>query len=264
MDARIYERMAEVEEHHWWFASRRTIVEEILRGLALPKDAAILEAGCGTGGNFRMLARHGHVHAMEPSEAARVAASSLGLATVEPGSLPDSIPFPGQSFDLVLMTDVLEHLDDDRASLRELRRRLKPGGWLLLTVPALSWMWSAHDVSHQHRRRYHSAALREVVEAAGYQVRYLSYYNFLLFPMIAGARMVQHVLGASSDGHDLRMPSARVNGLLKRVFSSERHFLGSWSAPIGVSLILLAQARDQNHQQNHPEDDLTALAGKKP
>ena len=93
MDPRIYERMAEVEEHHWWFASRRDIVEKILGRLGLPKDAAILEAGCGTGGNFPILARHGQVHAMEPFAAARVSAASLGVAKVAPGSLPDEIPF---------------------------------------------------------------------------------------------------------------------------------------------------------------------------
>ncbi len=249
MDARIYERMAEVEEHHWWFASRRAIVEKMLAGLGLPQHAAILEPGCGTGGNFAMLARHGLVHAMEPSASARAAASALGLAQVANGSLPNNIPFADISFDLVVMTDVLEHLDDDLGSLRALRRRLKPEGWLLLTVPALSWMWSEHDVSHHHRRRYHASQLREVVEAAGYQVSYLSYYNVLLFPMIAGARMVQRITGSASEGHDLRMPSRRINSLLEGVFSWERHFLGSWSVPIGVSLILLAQAGNHEHGQ---------------
>jgi SAM-dependent methyltransferase len=242
MDARIYERMAEIEDRHWWFASRRAIVDELLNGLGLPPDANILEPGCGTGGNFRMLSRHGRVHGVEPSEQARVAASSLGVAEVASGSLPESIPFAGMNFDLVLMTDVLEHLDDDVASLRELRRRLKPGGWLLLTVPAFAWMWSEHDESHHHRRRYQAAQLRRVVTDAGYDVRYLSYYNTLLFPMIAGARIVQRLTGASSEGHDLRLPSPRVNSLLQTVFSSERYLLGSWSMPFGVSLIVLAKA----------------------
>ena len=241
MDPRIYERMAEVEERHWWFASRRDIVEKILGQIDLPKDAAILEAGCGTGGNLRMLAQHGRVHAMEPFEPARAAASSIGVAEVASGSLPDSIPFADMTFDLVLMTDVLEHLNDDVASLVALRGRLKPGGWLLVTVPALSWMWSEHDVAHHHQRRYHAARLRHVVEAAGYAVRYVSYYNFLLFPVIASARVVQRFMGGGSEGHDLRMPSPPMNSLLRWLFSSERHFLGSWSAPFGVSLILLAQ-----------------------
>lgn len=242
MDARIYDRMAEVEERHWWFASRRDIVEKILGRLGLPKDAAILEAGCGTGGNLKMLAHHGRVYAMEPFEAARTIASSLGAAKIADGSLPNEIPFADLSFDLILMTDVLEHLDDDVASLVALRQRVKPGGWFLATVPALSWMWSEHDVAHHHRRRYHAARLRQVVETVGFEVRYLSYYNFLLFPVIAGARVMQRILGASSEGHDLKMPSASINNLLKGLFSSERYFLGSWSVPFGVSLIVLAQS----------------------
>jgi SAM-dependent methyltransferase len=241
MDARIYERMAEVEERHWWFASRREILEKILSQIGLPKDSAILEVGCGTGGNFPLLAQYGSVHAMEPFEQARAAANSRGMAKVTAGSLPDDIPFAGKSFDLILMTDVLEHLDDDVASLAALRRRLKPGGWLLVTVPALSWMWSEHDVIHHHRRRYHATRLREMVGTAGFQVRYVSYFNFLLFPVIAATRVIERVIGAGSEGHDLRMPSAPMNSLLKTVFASERHLLGSWSAPFGVSLMVLAQ-----------------------
>ena len=144
------------------------------------------------------------------------------------------------------MTDVLEHLDDDVASLTALRRRLKPKGWMLLTVPALSWMWSEHDVMHQHRRRYHATRLREMVGTAGFQVHYISYFNFLLFPVIAATRMMQRVIGAGSEGHDLRMPSPRMNSLLKTVFASERLLLGSWSSTFGVSLMLLAQANGKS------------------
>jgi SAM-dependent methyltransferase len=250
MDPRIYERMAEVEERHWWFASRREILEKLLDRLGLAKGSSILEVGCGTGGNFSMLARYGSVYAMEPFEQARVAANSRGLAKVASGSLPNDIPFPDISFDLILMTDVLEHLDDDLASLIALRSRLKPGGWLLVTVPALSWMWSGHDVIHHHRRRYHAERLRQMVDASGYQLRYLSYFNFLLFPVIAATRVVERVIGAGSEGHDLRMPSAAMNRLLKTVFSSERHLLGSWSAPFGVSLLVLAQAASISNGAN--------------
>lgn len=250
MDARIYERMAEVEERHWWFASRRGILEKILARLELAKDSAILEVGCGTGGNFALLAQHGSVYAMEPFDAARAAANSRGVAKVAAGSLPDDIPFPDVSFDLILMTDVLEHLDDDVASLAALRGRLKPGGWLLITVPALSWMWSEHDVIHHHRRRYHAARLRQMMETAGYHVHYLSYFNFLLFPLIAATRVAERFVGAGSEGHDLRMPSAPVNSLLKKVFGSERYLLGTWSAPFGVSLMVLAQATPTTNGAN--------------
>ena len=124
--------------------------------------------------------------------------------------------------------------------------RLRPGGWLLLTVPAMAWLWSDHDVTHHHRRRYGANELGSLVTAAGFNVTYSSYYNFLLFPLIAGARMLQRVMRpdrAAEDGrHDLAMPSRAVNSMLQRVFSTERYLVGSARIPFGVSLIVIARA----------------------
>jgi len=247
MDPSLYPRMAQVEDAHWWFASRRAIVDRIIARLGLPSDAAILEPGCGTGGNFPMLARRGHLYALDAEESAIGFAQSRGLARVARGSLPDAIPFGDQRFDLVVMTDVLEHLQDQSGALRALHARMRPGGWLLMTVPAMAWLWSDHDVTHHHLRRYRAHEVRELVSAAGFEVNYLSYYNFLLFPLIAGARILQRFSSRASDGanprHDLAMPSAALNSLLKRIFSSERYLVGTSRIPFGVSLIVLARAQ---------------------
>jgi SAM-dependent methyltransferase len=246
MDPSLYPRMAEVEDAHWWFASRRAIVDRILDRLELPADAAILEPGCGTGGNFPMLARRGRLFAIDADQSAIGFARARGLAQIALGSLPDEIPFGDQLFDLVVMTDVLEHLDDQAGALRALRMRLRPGGWLLLTVPAMAWLWSDHDVTHHHRRRYGANELGSLVAAAGFDVTYLSYYNFLLFPVIAGARMLQRAKRpdrAAADGrHDLAMPPRAINSILQRVFSTERYLVGSARIPFGVSLIVIARA----------------------
>ena len=247
MDAALYPRMAEVEDEHWWFASRRAICERMLDRIALPPGAAILEPGCGTGGNFAMLARRGRVFAMDADESALRFAASRGLAELARGSLPANIPFGATRFDLVVMTDVVEHLDDAAGSLRALRARMNPaGGWLLITAPAMPWMWSEHDVTHHHRRRYRAAELRSLVTAAGFTVEYLSYYNFILFPAIAGVRILQRLRPASRNGangrHDLAMPSRAVNAMLLHVFSSERYVVGTLRIPFGVSLIVLARS----------------------
>lgn len=246
MDPSLYPCMAQVEDTHWWFASRRAIVDRIIGRLGLPKDAAILEPGCGTGGNFAMLARHGRVYAMDSNEAALGFSRARGEAEVALGRLPEGIPFGDRRFDLVVMTDVLEHLDDDAGTLRALRERLKPGGWMLATVPAMQWLWSAHDVAHHHVRRYDACGLRTLVNEAGYEVRYLSYYNFILFPAVASIRLLQRATGikAARDGHshDLRMPSRLMNTILLKIFASERYLVGGWSLPFGVSLIVLARA----------------------
>jgi SAM-dependent methyltransferase len=243
MDPPLYPRIAALEDIHWWFSGRRAICERMLNRLALPRDAVILELGCGTGGNFPMLARRGRLYAMDADQTALAFAAERGLAQLARGSLPWEFPFAAQRFDLAVMTDVLEHLDDEHGSLRAVRSSLRPGGRLLLTVPALSWLWSEHDATHHHRRRYNALELRRLLDDCGFAVDYLSYYNFFLFPAIAATRLLQRWRAAapgSTNRHDLTMPPRLVNRVLFGLFSLERFVLGAFHPPIGVSLIAVA------------------------
>lgn len=243
MEPEIYRTMAAVEESHWWFRSRRNIMRELLRRLDLPRDAIILEPGCGTGGNFAMLSEFGRVYAMDSDPDACEFARAKGIATVERGELPSNIPFGDLRPDLVVMTDVLEHLESDRDSLLAIRARLRAGGYLVATVPALPWLWSEHDVSHHHRRRYTAPVLRSLIETTGYKIRLLTYYNFILLPLIAGVRIAQKVLPISSGISDLREHRPMINTLLLRLFSSERYVIDRINVPIGTSLLVVAQKR---------------------
>ena len=242
MDARIYAEMAALEQRHWWFAARRKILDQLISALPLPADAQILEAGCGTGGNLAMLARHGRVYGMEANAQALELAVAKGAGQIAAGRLPDAIPFANQMFDLIALLDVMEHLDEDAAALRALRARLKPDGWLLLTVPAYPFLWSRHDELHHHKRRYVARGLRAVIEGAGYRVQYLSYFNTWLFPLIAAVRLVNPGSGENSGG--LAMPNKFANALLTQIFASERWLLGRVVLPAGVSLLALARIRD--------------------
>jgi len=245
MDPSLYPRMAEVEDTHWWFAARRAICARLLDCLDLPPDSAILEPGCGTGGNFPLLARHGRVFAMDADESALRFATSRKLADLAHGSLPDDIPFVGTNFDLAIMTDVLEHLDDPVGSLRAIHARLKPHGWLLLTVPAMPWLWSDHDLTHHHRRRYYARDLQTNLTTAGFEVTYLSYYNFILFLPIATARMIGRLVRGTREmtngHHDLALPAPLLNRILFQLFAAERKIVGKIRIPSGVSLIALAR-----------------------
>lgn len=241
MEPSIYTLMASLEASHWWFAARRAIAENIIRQLRLPPDANILDAGCGTGGNLAMLSRYGQIHAMELDDQARQMANAKGIARVLSGRLPDEVPYQQEQFDLITLLDVLEHVEDDRNTLGVLGSLLKPGGYLLISVPAFPFLWSTHDEVHHHKRRYFLGELKSKLENAGLEITYASYFNTVLFPLIFGARQLGKLRTNERESGDLTMPHPFINRLLFAVFSSERFVLGRWPLPFGVSAMAIAR-----------------------
>ncbi len=241
MEQQVYSQMAASQGEHWWFVARRRILAAVLhRYVRLPAGARLLEAGCGMGGNLAMLAGFGHVSAFEPdAEARRIVSRESGLQIRE-GRLPDEVPFDAEAFDLVAALDVLEHVEEDSASLATLRNKLRPGGWLVITVPAFSFLWSAHDRIHHHKRRYRKAELVRLASEAGLTPVKVSYFNTLLFPIIAMVRLVKGLLRIDeADGE--AMPGNLVNRCLTALFASERHLLGRVWLPVGVSILMIAR-----------------------
>ncbi len=184
MDSFSYEKMSSVEDTHWWFSARRNIISAVLERLRLPNNTDILEVGCGSGGNLEMFSRFGNVYGVEYDSYALEKARDRGIGDIEQGALPYNLPFEDSSFDLVALLDVLEHIDDDAASLSTLYDRVKSGGVLLLTVPAYQWLWSSHDEIHGHKRRYTRKVLRTLVESSGFTVDRDSHFNSFLFPLV--------------------------------------------------------------------------------
>ncbi|WP_174280485.1 class I SAM-dependent methyltransferase, partial [Sphingomonas bacterium] len=144
------------------------------------------------------------------------------------------------AYDLIAVLDVVEHIADDVAALAAMRERLAPGGAILITVPAHPWMWSAHDVVNHHHRRYTKATLRAAIAAAGLRPERLAYFNSLLFPLAAGARLAGRLTGREDS--DDSPPPGPVNALFERIFRLERHLVGRVPMGPGVSIVTLARS----------------------
>lgn len=247
MSPEAYEDMARVQDRHWWFAGRRDILRAQLAALRLPADAEILEVGSGTGANLALLAQFGRVTGLEMSAEAISSARARGLeqpgrVTLRHGRCPDDLAGLQQRFDLVCLFDVLEHIENDRAALAALRACLKPGGRMLISVPAYQWLWSAHDESLHHHRRYRLGELTALCGDSGFAITRSSYFNTLLFPLAAAGRLVDRLLGRQQSSGS-GMPPAPVNAGLRAVFAFEQHLLGRVPLPFGLSIFVVAHAK---------------------
>ncbi|NHC44866.1 class I SAM-dependent methyltransferase [Motilibacter aurantiacus] len=229
MEATEIRKLAAVEDRHWWYAERRSLLAAEVRRLRVPPGRA-LDVGAAAGGNTRVLARAGwQALALEYGADGAALARERGLAVVRGDAT--RLPLAEASVDLVVAYDVLEHLDDDQAAAREIRRALRPGGTVLVAVPAGMGNWSAHDEAVGHYRRYERDTLRALLEAAGLHVSELRSWNVLLAPVARWRRR-------ASTGSDLDEVGRVVNAGARAVVSLER------GLPVGrlPGLSLLATA----------------------
>jgi SAM-dependent methyltransferase len=244
MDKAFYAEYYEIEDRHWWFAGRRQILLRVLeRELGeRARDLDILDFGCGTGTMLGHLARFGDPGGVDIDESAIDFCHQRGVDAarrIEPGPLP----YADASFDLVTALDVIEHIEDDRATLAELDRVLRPGGHLLVAVPAMPFLWGPQDEISQHFRRYTAPVLRERLREAGFAVHRLSYFNTILFPGIAAVRLLRRDRGNGEVKSDFTLTDREslMNRVLTRVFAAEAPFVSRRDLPFGVSLLAFAE-----------------------
>jgi SAM-dependent methyltransferase len=241
MERVVYDRMAELDELHWWYRARRDVLAALIRRRAMPPPgAAVLEVGCGTGHNLQMLGQFGTVDAIEMDADARAVAEKRLGRPVGSALLPELPGVPRGHYALIGAFDVIEHVDDDNGAVAALAQCLKPGGRLVMTVPAHQWMWSAHDEANHHKRRYSKKALRRLVEGSPLRLEALGYFNSLLFPAAVAARAAGKITGR--EGSDDALPPKPVNWLFERIFAAERHLIGRAALPPGLSLFAVASA----------------------
>ena len=240
MDPQYEQDTLRAEEGHWWYRGRRRIVREVVASLGLPPGAQILDAGCGSGRNMVELDDFGQVTGTDVSERALELARERGVGRVELAPL-EQMPFEDAGFDLVACLDVVEHVEDDVAALRELRRVTRPDGRLLLTVPAYPRLWSSHDVVNRHFRRYTRRSLEAATREAGWQPERVTSFNSLLLPPAAAYRAVERLLhrdGTPPPVSQLDRTPPWMNRTLERLLAAEAATIRRGRAiPAGLSLL---------------------------
>ena len=235
MKTELLERFYRLEDSHWWFSGRRRIIHSQLH--AMSARGPLLDVGCGTGGTLAHLNSLGPAYGVDSARQAIACCRERGLQVSLASAL--ELPYRSGTFNTVLALDVIEHIDDDVAALRELGRVLMPDGLLLVTVPALPLLWSGHDDANEHRRRYLRSTLADALAEAGFETRRLTYYNSLLLPLAGLRKLIQHGRG-EGGAHLERLPPV-LNSILGRVLSSEATLIRWRDLPLGASLIATCQ-----------------------
>lgn len=241
MDAGNFAVEAKVEEGHWWFAGRRKLFARELTRTGLGSASNVLDVGTGTGANLRMLrsldARN--VTGLDSNELAIAYCQSKNLGEVRRGDIC-AIPFADESFDFVLATDVIEHVDDDSAALEEVSRVLKNGGKALIAVPAFPSLWGLQDIVAHHKRRYRLRPLLKKMRAAGLMPLRYYHFNYLLFAPIWLARRLIDLLGIKRSS-EAEFNSPFINRCLSVVFTFDTATAPFLRLPFGVSIFVIGE-----------------------
>lgn len=242
MDIATYAVEAAVEEQHWWFVGRRRLFAMEIVRLGLSPDAEILDVGTSTGTNLRMLKDLGfrNVAGLDFSEESVRWCAEKGLPKVHRGDVC-RLPFASGTYDLVLATDIIEHVDDDDMAVREIARVLKPGGYALFTVPTFPSLWGLQDEVAHHKRRYCMRQLVSVIAGGGLSKVRNYYFNFLLFAPIWLARRLIAMSGKKLNS-EAELNSPLMNKVLLLIFRLDLALAPMLKVPFGVSALVLAQA----------------------
>lgn len=239
METYLYDDLYNLEDKHWWHISKRRGVQSLIRKYNQIKQPKILDIGCGAGKNLDELKEIGRVYGLDSSKKAIEYCRKRGLKNLVLGSA-EKVPLPSDSFDIVTILDVLEHTDDQR-TLKEIKRLLKKGGLLILTVPALPWLWSKWDKVLHHKRRYTLGGLRNALGSHGFQVIKIFYlYLFLVIPAFIIRKIKQRLFDKRYPS-DFDLSNSVLGFLLNQLAKLEFIIAHKGLIPFGTTLLAVAR-----------------------
>lgn len=238
MNPSEYRKMRELEDHYWWFVSRRELALSLL-DCNLQESAVILDVGCGTGAVLTELEGRGSAVGVDLSQEALAYSKSRGLNHLVYANA-EQLPFLDHTFDAVVSLDTIEHVPGHHKAVAEVFRVLKPGGVFVMNVPAFSWLWGPHDVALMHQRRYTRRQVADVVSGVGFSVHKLSYSVFVLFPAVVLRRLFEKLQQGEPK---VKLPRFRpwANRLLLAIMRCEAWLFRHMDLPWGSSVVCVAQ-----------------------
>jgi len=240
VQAEEYARMRELEDHYWWFVGRRRLALKLLRKYMPPSEKpTVLDLGCGTGAVACDLSKWARPVGIDMSDLALRFSHGRGLGELV-RARGEWLPVRGGSMDAVIALDIFEHIDDDMAAFWESMRVLRPGGVLVLSVPAFRSLWGPHDVALMHFRRYRAGELAGKLREAGFEIRRLSYSVFFLFPVVVLVRLLEKASKGPPQASLPKVPSW-INRALAGLQDAEAGILSTASLPWGSSVIAVAR-----------------------
>lgn len=238
MNVEEYAKMREAEDHYWWFVSRRRLALALLDRYSTGAKR-VLDVGSGTGALLSELTSNHWAVGLDFSPLAVGFCRQRGLERVLVGNA-EKVPFQPSSFDAVVSLDTLEHVPDHVAAVDGIARSLKPGGVLVLNVPAFRWLWGPHDVALMHQRRYTKGEVKALLEGAGLTVEKLSYSVFLLFPVVVLLRLIDKFKRGPAKV-SLPRVSGASNRFLVKLQDMEARWIAAGSLPWGSSVVAVAR-----------------------
>jgi ubiquinone/menaquinone biosynthesis C-methylase UbiE len=242
MERERYDFIFQYERSHWWYRGRQILLKNILKNIALKKTDRLLDYGCGTGATLMLLNEYGKSSGADIDRYALNYCLRRGLSRLHK-IRGKKLPFSKNQFQLITCLDVLEHIPDDAFTLKEFHRILKPGGTLILFVPAFASLWSELDAHSHHHRRYTKIELLQKIKTAEFNIEETYYFNYLFFLPIFVIRQLQKlkIVNSLKDwGVHPIVKSQLLNRLLYMIFLIDIKTAALLNSPFGVSIAAVA------------------------